>query len=69
MPAIDVTPIDTVGAGDAFVGALAAELANGSDLDHAMRVATAAAGLTTTRRGAQPAIPQRHEVVALLGME
>jgi ribokinase len=69
MPAIDVTPIDTVGAGDAFVGALAAELASGSDLDHAMRVATAAAGLTTTRRGAQPAIPQRHEVVALLGME
>ena len=66
VPAIDVTPIDTVGAGDAFVGALAAELASGSDLDNAMRVATAAAGLTTTRRGAQPAIPERHEVVALL---
>lgn len=43
---------DTTGAGDAFVGVLAAELAGGQDLLGAARAASAAAALTVTEAGA-----------------
>lgn len=61
-----VAAIDTVGAGDAFVGTLAVELAGGTNLDAALALATAAGAVATTRRGAQPAMPTRAEVTALL---
>lgn len=61
-----VQVVDTVGAGDSFVGALAVELANGSDIDQALRVAVAAGAVATTRSGAQSSIPHREEVVAVL---
>lgn len=51
--------VDTTGAGDAFAGALAAELACGRDLDEAARVAVRAASLSTTARGARTAMPTR----------
>jgi ribokinase len=57
-----VEPIDTTGAGDTFCGALAARLALGDELDHALRNASAAAALSTTRSGAVPSIPRRDEV-------
>lgn len=44
-------PLDNVGAGDAFVGALAARLARGADLHHAVRFGSAAGALATRRHG------------------
>jgi ribokinase len=61
-----VTALDTVGAGDAFNGALAAGLAQGHDLRAALRQATVAGALSVTRPGAQAAMPTRAEVEALL---
>jgi ribokinase len=64
VPSLHVDAIDTVGAGDTFVGTLAVELASGSELDVALGIAAAAGALATTRSGAQPAIPTRAEVIA-----
>lgn len=61
-----VTPLDTVAAGDAFNGALAAALSEGLSLNVAARWAMAAGALAVTRRGAQEAMPSRDEVLALL---
>lgn len=62
IPAIDVEPVDTVGAGDCFCGALAARLSLGEDIDTAARFACVAAGLATTRAGAIPGMPSLQEV-------
>jgi ribokinase len=61
--AIPVQAIDTTAAGDSFVGALAAALVNGFELDSAVKFATAAAALSVTRAGAQTSIPHRKEVL------
>ena len=66
QPAFIVMPVDTTAAGDTFCGALAAGLAGGHGLSDAMGRAAAAAALTTTRAGAQAAIPSRAEVDAFL---
>lgn len=67
VPSLTVTAVDTVGAGDTFVGTLAVELGRGSDLEEALTVAAAAGAVATTRPGAQPAIPTRMEVQEALG--
>ena len=59
IPALFVEVVDTTGAGDAFAGALAAELACGTDLFDAARVAVRAASLSTTARGARTGMPTR----------
>jgi len=61
-----VTPVDTTGAGDAFNGGLALALARGDDLAAAVRFANAVAALSTTRPGAQQAMPTLAEVEAFL---
>jgi len=61
-PARHVTPVDTTAAGDAFNGAFAVALAEGADLDRAVRFATTAAAISVTRHGAQPSMPTRAEV-------
>jgi ribokinase len=66
VPSVAVEPVDTVGAGDAFCGALAAWLAGGASIDDAVRYANAAGALAVTRFGAEPAMPHRHDVVALV---
>jgi len=66
LPAVPVQAVDTTAAGDAFCGALAAALAAGRPLLDACLVANAAAGLSTTRPGAQPSLPRLAEVEALL---
>lgn len=48
-----VRPVDTTGAGDAFVGALAAAIAAGRTLDAAVALAVDVAGRATTVAGAQ----------------
>ena len=67
VPAIQVDAIDSVGAGDAFNGALAAALGYGHDLGQAARIASAAGALSVTKSGAQDSMPYRAEVDALLG--
>lgn len=66
VPAIAITPLDTVGAGDTFVGYLAASLAEGATLDAALRRAAVAGGLACLKPGAQPSIPERSEVGAYM---
>ena len=58
---------DTTAAGDTFCGALCARLAAGDDLPTALRFASAAAAISTTRAGAVPSIPHADEVSELLG--
>lgn len=67
VPAPRVTPVATVGAGDAFNGGLAAGLALGLDLIDAARLGSATGALCVTRPGAQEAMPSRAEVETLLG--
>jgi ribokinase len=66
VPAHRVACVDTVGAGDAFCGALGARLAGGDDLCTAARYASAAAAISVTRRGAEPAMPTAAEIGAFL---
>ena len=66
VPALKVTPIDTVGAGDTFCGYLAAGLDAGLDLEPAMRKAAVAASRACLKAGAQPAIPRADEVAKYL---
>ena len=56
-PAYPVTPIDTVAAGDAFCGVLAASLADDLPWEVALRRASAAGALATTIAGAAPSLP------------
>lgn len=64
VPALPVTPVDTVGAGDTFCGYLAASLDQGLGLELAMRRAAAAASLACLKPGAQPSVPYAAEVDA-----
>jgi len=66
QPAFTVTVVDTTGAGDTFCGGLIAKLSEGMNMKEAIRYATAAAGLSTTRAGAVPSIPRLNEVAQLL---
>lgn len=64
VPGRRVVPIDTIGAGDCFCGALAAELASGVAMAPALAIANAAAALCTLSQGAVPAMPTRAAVMA-----
>ena len=59
-----VTPIDTVGAGDAFIGATCAELSRGASIENAARIGAIAGALATTVKGAVPSLPTRQAVLA-----
>lgn len=61
-----VEAIDATGAGDAFVGAITVALLEGMAPDAALRFACAAGAAAATRAGAQPSLPERAEVEALL---
>ncbi len=58
--------VDTTGAGDCFVGALAARLAAGADMAEAVRYANAAAACSVERLGATPSMPTPKEVARRL---
>lgn len=67
-PAFRVQAVDSTAAGDTFAGYLAAGLAAGGSLDDAARIASAAAALCVTRRGAQSSIPTLAETESFLDM-
>ena len=66
QPALPVTAVDTVGAGDCFCGVFAAVLAAGATPPTALKQASAAAALSVQREGAQPSLPHRAEIEAAL---
>lgn len=61
VPAFKVKAIDTVAAGDAFNGGLAAALVADKDLITAVRWGAAVGALSTTKAGAQPSMPTYSE--------
>jgi len=63
-----VPVIDTVGAGDTFVGALAVALAAGIPAPEATRAAAAAGAAAVTRHGAQTAMPRPADILAATGV-
>jgi ribokinase len=64
----EVASVDAVGAGDAFVAALALGLAAGAAPPEALRAACAAGATATTRRGTQTALPRPAEIEAATGV-
>ena len=67
VPARDVgAVVDTTGAGDAFNGAYAVALTEGTDTLEAVRFAVAAAGIAVTRAGTAAAMATRAEIDAAL---
>lgn len=74
VPGFAVEAVDTTGAGDGFVAGLLAGLLDHDlrwdrfTLEHTLRFANAVGALTTTRRGAIPALPTRRAVEEFLSM-
>lgn len=66
VPAFPVQAVDTVAAGDAFNGALAVALCEGQPLRDAVTWAAAAAAASVTQAGAQPSLPTRSHIAAIL---
>ena len=60
-----VKAVDTTGAGDCFVGAVAAQLAAGKPVRDALAYANAAASICVQRMGAAPSMPTAAEVRAV----
>jgi ribokinase len=63
---LPVTPVDTVGAGDSFTGALAVALGEGRSVFDRLDFANAAGALATLVPGAQPAMPTRDAILQFL---
>lgn len=66
VAAFNVTPVDTTGAGDTFLGAFLAKLDEGLGLSACLRWASAAGALQVTRLGAAPVIPATDEIELFL---
>jgi ribokinase len=66
--AFTVRAVDTVAAGDAFCGVLAAALAEDQSLSEALRWGSAAGALAATRAGAVPSLPSREEIEDLVNI-
>ena len=64
IPGRAVKAIDTTGAGDCFVGAVAAQLAGGTSIREALAYANAAASICVQRMGAAPSMPTAAEVLS-----
>jgi ribokinase len=64
VPAPPVTAVDSTGAGDTFVGALAVALAEGRPMPDALAWAAAAGALSVQRPGASVSMPYRSEIEA-----
>tara|TARA_B100001971_G_scaffold5429_1_gene4487 strand:+ start:170 stop:1087 length:918 start_codon:yes stop_codon:yes gene_type:complete len=68
FPANQVDVVDTTAAGDAFCGALAASLANGSTIEEAVKTGNAAGALAVTKLGAEPSLPKKADLDQFLAV-
>lgn len=68
VPGKSVKTVDTTGAGDCFVGAVAAQTALGVPIGQALEYANIAASICVQRMGAGPSMPTKAEVAASLGL-
>lgn len=59
FPAADFQAVDTTGAADSFISALSVALLETGNLHYAINYATYAAGVSITRQGVQPALPDK----------
>jgi ribokinase len=66
IPGHAVKAVDTTGAGDCFVGAVAAQLAGGKSIEDALGYANIAASICVQRMGAAPSMPTAAEVASAL---
>lgn len=66
IPVFPVNSVDPTGAGDAFCGSFATALSEGQAIPQALRFASAAGALSVTIAGAEPSLPRREAVEALL---
>jgi len=64
-PSLKITPVDTTGAGDTFVGAFACMISEGASLRSALEVGCEAAALKCLRPGAQDGMPARGAITGL----
>lgn len=69
VPGRPVAPVDTTGAGDCFVGTLAAALARGLSFPEALTTANIAASLSVQREGAGTSMPTAEEIAAAMGSD
>ena len=69
VPALKMKAVETTGAGDAFNGGFVTALAEGCDVETALKFATCTSAISVTRLGAASSMPQRHEILALLKQE
>jgi ribokinase len=68
IPAFDAGPVvETTGAGDAFNGGFAAELARGATPEAAARFGCVVAGISVTRPGTAPSMPTLRDIETALG--
>ena len=69
FPAAKVNVVDTTGAGDAFAATFAYYLTEGRQLEDAIRYATVAAGLSTTRQGVPHALVDKESIECHLAQD
>ncbi len=62
IPAPKVNAVDTVGAGDCFIGVLASKLCQGKSIINSVKYSTIAASIAVTRKGAQVSMPYLNEI-------
>ncbi|MFE1799332.1 ribokinase [Streptomyces sp. NPDC059517] len=65
VPAVEVTAVDTTGAGDSFTAALAWRLGAGESLADSAAYAARVGAVAVTRQGAQASFPTAEEVAAV----
>ena len=68
VPGFAIEAVDTTAAGDAFCGALATSLAQGSTIEDAIWVANAAGALAVTKIGAEPSLPKKEDLDQFLAV-
>lgn len=66
LPPASFTPVDTTGAADAFIAALAVYLCAGYGTEKAARIASYAAGFCVSRQGVIPALIDRNSLEAYI---
>lgn len=67
QPIHKVNVVDTTAAGDTFTGYFVAGISEGKEISDILQLASVAAGISVSRKGAAPSIPCRQEVSAVLG--